>query len=47
VQLFNQAQGHFRANQREEAFKVLEKLRDEHPATYQAVFAQKWLSERK
>jgi hypothetical protein len=47
VQLFNESQTLFRSDKRDEAFKVLEKLRDEAPFTYQAYFACKWLSERK
>lgn len=45
--LFNESQALFRASKRDEAFKVLEKLRDEGPSTYQGYFACKWLSEKK
>jgi predicted esterase len=45
--LFNQAQAFFRSGKRDEAFKVLEKLRSEAPATYQGYFACKWLADRK
>ncbi len=45
--LFNESQNLFRAEKREDAFKVLEKLRDEAPFTYQGYFAGKWLSEKK
>jgi pimeloyl-ACP methyl ester carboxylesterase len=44
---FTQSQIHFRSGNRDEGFKVLEKLRDEAPNTYQGYFAWKWLSERK
>ncbi len=47
VQLFNEAQMNFRSNKKEDAFKILEKLRDEAPYTYQAYFATKWLADRK
>jgi poly(3-hydroxybutyrate) depolymerase len=47
AKLFNESQMLFRSDKRDEAFKVLEKLRDESPFTYQAYFASKWLSERK
>jgi predicted esterase len=45
--LFNEAQNLFRSEKRDDAFKVLEKLRDEAPDTYQGYFACKWLSEKK
>jgi predicted esterase len=45
--LFNESQVLFRSNKRDEAFKVLEKIREEGPCTYQGYFAAKWLSERK
>jgi len=45
--LFNESQNLFRSEKRDDAFKVLEKLRDEDPYTYQGYFASKWLSERK
>ncbi len=45
--LFYESQNLFRAEKRDEAFKVLEKLRDEGPYTYQGYFACKWLMERK
>ena len=44
---FTQSQVHFRSGNRDEGFKVLEKLRGEAPNTYQGYFAWKWLSERK
>jgi predicted esterase len=47
VPLFNESQALFRSNKRDEAFKVLEKLRDQAPNTYQGYFAWKWLSEKK
>ena len=47
IQLFNESQMLFRSEKKDEAFKVLEKLRDENPHTYQAYFAWKWLSEKK
>lgn len=47
AKLFNEAQGDFRASKKDEAYKVLEKLRDESPNTYQGYFAWKWLSEKK
>jgi poly(3-hydroxybutyrate) depolymerase len=47
VRLFNESQVLFRSSKRDEAFKLLEKLRDEAPHTYQGYFACKWLSERK
>ncbi len=45
--LFNEANALFRSDKRDDAFKVLEKLRDEAPYTYQGYFAWKWLTERK
>jgi poly(3-hydroxybutyrate) depolymerase len=47
IQLFNESQTLFRSQKRDDAFKVLEKLRDECPYTYQGYFAWKWLSEKK
>jgi poly(3-hydroxybutyrate) depolymerase len=47
ARLFNESQVLFRSQKRDEAYKVLEKLRDEGPFTYQAYFACKWLSEKK
>jgi hypothetical protein len=47
AQRFNESQGLFRAEKRDDAFKVLEKLRDDSPYTYYAYFASKWLSEKK
>jgi poly(3-hydroxybutyrate) depolymerase len=47
VALFNESQALFRAEKKNDAYKVLEKLRDEAPNTYQAYFAWKWLSEKK
>ena len=47
MRLFNESQALFRSNKRDDAFKVLEKLRDEAPHTYQGYFAWKWLSARK
>jgi poly(3-hydroxybutyrate) depolymerase len=43
VELFNEAQRLFRSSQKEEGLKVLEKLREEAPHTYQGYFACKWL----
>ena len=45
--LFNESQAHFRSGKKEDAYKVLERLRDEAPCTYQSGFAAKWLAERK
>ena len=47
TRLFNESQTLFRSEKRDDAFKVLEKLRDEGPFTYQGYFAWKWLSEKK
>jgi predicted esterase len=47
ARLFNESQALFRTNQRDEAYKLLEKLREEGPFTYQAYFAAKWLSEKR
>jgi hypothetical protein len=47
VSLFNESQVLFRSQKRDEAYKALEKLRDEAPCTYQGYFAVKWLSEKK
>ncbi|MGI8601467.1 MAG: hypothetical protein ACR2OZ_00545 [Verrucomicrobiales bacterium] len=47
ARLFQESQLLFRSDKRDEAFKVLERLRDEGPCTYQAYFACKWLAERK
>jgi poly(3-hydroxybutyrate) depolymerase len=47
ARLFNESQVLFRSQKRDDAFKVLEKLRDEGPSTYQGYFACKWLSEKK
>ena len=47
VRLFNEAQAHFRANNRDAAYQVLEKLREEAPQSYQAFFANRWLAEKK
>ena len=47
LRLFNESQVLFRSQKREDAFKVLEKLRTEAPSTYQAYFAWKWLLDRK
>ncbi len=47
VNLFNESQSLFRSEKKNAAWKVLEKLRDEAPYTYQAYFACKWLSEKK
>ena len=47
AQLFNESQVLFRSDKRDDAFKVLEKLRDEAPYTYQGFFASKWLLEKK
>ncbi len=47
VRLFNESQVLFRSEKRADAFKVLEKLRDEGASTYQGYFACKWLSEKK
>lgn len=45
--LFEEAQNLFRAGKKEEAYTVLEKLRDGSPYTYQGFFADRWLAERK
>jgi hypothetical protein len=47
IRLFNESQVLFRSEKRDEGFKVLEKLRDEAPYTYQGYFGWKWLSEKK
>jgi poly(3-hydroxybutyrate) depolymerase len=47
TRLFNESQALFRSDKRDDAYKVLEKLRDEGPFTYQGYFACKWLSEKK
>jgi predicted esterase len=47
TRLFNESQVLFRSDKRDDAYKVLEKLRDEGPFTYQGYFAWKWLSEKK
>lgn len=47
IRLFNESQALFRSEKRDDAFKVLEKLRNEAPYTYQGYFACKWLSEKK
>ena len=47
VLLFTEAQSFFRAEKRDDAFKVLEKLRDEAPQTYQGYFAWKWIAGKK
>ena len=47
ARLFNESQVLFRSDKRDDAFKVLEQLRDEGPFTYQGYFACKWLSEKK
>ena len=47
VGMFNESQVLFRSQKADEAYKVLEKLRDEAPCTYQGYFAVKWLAERK
>jgi poly(3-hydroxybutyrate) depolymerase len=47
VRLFNESQVLFRSDMRDDAFKVLEQLRDEGAFTYQGYFACKWLSEKK
>lgn len=43
TRLFNESQALFRSDKRDDAFKVLEKLRDEGAFTYQGYFACKWL----
>lgn len=45
--LFNESQGLFRAQKKDDAYKVLEKLREEGASTYQGYFAWRWLSEKK
>ena len=47
VRLFNDSQTLFRSQKADEAYKILEKLRDEAPYTYQGYFACKWLAEKK
>lgn len=47
TRLFNEAQMHFRAGKRDDAFKVLATLREAGPCTYQGYFAWKWLAEKK
>ena len=47
ARLFNESQVLFRSDKRDDAFKVLEQLRDEGAFTYQGYFACKWLSEKK
>ena len=47
IRLFNESQALFRSGNRDDAFKVLEKLREEAPCTYQGYFACKWVSEIK
>jgi hypothetical protein len=47
ARLFNESQVLFRTDKRDDAFKVLEQLREEGAYTYQGYFAWKWLSERK
>lgn len=46
ARLFGESQALFRSGSRDDAHKVLEKLRDENPFTYQAFFAVKWLSQK-
>jgi predicted esterase len=45
--LFNESQALFRAEKRDDAYKVLETLRDNAPFTYQGCFPAKWLAEKK
>jgi predicted esterase len=47
TRLFKESQTLFRTEKRDDAFKVLEKLREEAPFSYQGYFACRWLSERK
>lgn len=47
ARLFGEWQVLFRAQKKDDAFKVLEKIREESPSTYQGYFAWKWLSEKK
>jgi poly(3-hydroxybutyrate) depolymerase len=44
VRLFNESQALFRSNKRDDGLKVLEKLRDQCPYTYQGFFASAWLA---
>ena len=44
--LFDEAQQLFRSEKRPEGLKVLAKLRETAPTTYQGYFAWKWLSEK-
>jgi hypothetical protein len=45
--LFNESQTLFRSNKADEAYKALEKLREEAPYTYHGYFACKWLADKK
>ncbi|HSU69338.1 MAG TPA: hypothetical protein VLJ39_20805 [Tepidisphaeraceae bacterium] len=47
ARLFNESQILFRSDKSDDAYKVLEKLRDEGPYTYQGYFATKWLAQKK
>jgi poly(3-hydroxybutyrate) depolymerase len=47
VSLFNESQANFRAGKKDDAYRALEKLRDEAPCSYQACFAVNWLKEKK
>jgi poly(3-hydroxybutyrate) depolymerase len=47
ARLFNESQGLFRSGKRDDALKVLEKLLNEGPFTYQGYFASKWLLGKK
>jgi pimeloyl-ACP methyl ester carboxylesterase len=47
ARLFSQAPMHFKANAKDEAFRVLESLQREAPFSYEAVFATEWLKDRK
>ena len=47
ARLFKESQVLFRSGKRDDALKVLEKLLNEGPFTYQGYFASRWLSEKK
>ena len=45
--LFGEARGLFQQQKKDEAYKALEKLLAEAPCTYEAMYAWRWLSEKK
>jgi predicted esterase len=47
ARLFGEATGHFRSDRRAEGYAALEKLLEEAPHTYEAMYAASWLAERK